>query len=102
MVHIKKFLKNLDSPLFNSLHVWVLSCFGYVRLFAILWTVALQAPLSTGFCRQEYWIGLPFPSPVLTGYFTARIEVPWKKTHLFFTTMTTTSTFTRYVLNNIG
>ena len=26
-------------------------------------TVASQAPLSTGFSRQEYWIGLPFPSP---------------------------------------
>ena len=27
------------------------------------WTVAHQAPLSMGFSRQEYWIGLPFPSP---------------------------------------
>ena len=27
------------------------------------WTVAHQAPLSTGFPRQEYWSGLPFPSP---------------------------------------
>ena len=27
------------------------------------WTVACQAPLSTGFSRQEYWSGLPFPSP---------------------------------------
>ena len=26
------------------------------------WTVALQAPLSMGFSRQEYWSGLPFPS----------------------------------------
>ena len=34
-----------------------------VRLFATLWTVAYQAPLSTGFSRQEYWSGLPFPSP---------------------------------------
>ena len=25
--------------------------------------VAFQAPLSLGFCRQEYWSGLPFPSP---------------------------------------
>ena len=29
----------------------------------ILWTVALQAPLSMGFSRQEYWSGWPFPSP---------------------------------------
>ena len=34
-----------------------------VRLFATLWTVAYQAPPSMGFSRQEYWSGLPFPSP---------------------------------------
>ena len=34
-----------------------------VRLFATLWTVAYQASLSMGFSRQEYWSGLPFPSP---------------------------------------
>ena len=33
-----------------------------VQLFATLWTVAHQAPLSMGFFRQEYWNGLPFPS----------------------------------------
>ena len=37
--------------------------FSRVRLFVIPWTVALQAPLSMGFSRQEYWSGLPFPSP---------------------------------------
>ena len=31
--------------------------------FATPWTVARRAPLSTGFPRQEYWSGLPFPSP---------------------------------------
>ena len=31
--------------------------------FEILWTVAHQASLSMGFPRQEYWDGLPFPSP---------------------------------------
>ena len=31
--------------------------------FATPWTVAHQAPLFTGFPRQEYWSGLPFPSP---------------------------------------
>ena len=34
-----------------------------VRLFASPWTVVRQAPLSMGFSRQEYWSGLPFPSP---------------------------------------
>ena len=34
-----------------------------VRLFVTLWTVAYQASLFIGFSRQEYWSGLPFPSP---------------------------------------
>ena len=34
-----------------------------VRLFATPWTGAHQAPPSMGFSRQEYWSGLPFPSP---------------------------------------
>ena len=34
-----------------------------VRLFATPWTVAYQAPLSMRFFRQEFWSGLPFPSP---------------------------------------
>ena len=36
---------------------------SHVRLFATSWTVAHQAPPSMGFSRQEYWSGLPFPSP---------------------------------------
>ena len=40
--------------------VVVLSC---VRLFATPWTVAYQAPQSMEFSRQEYWSGLPLPSP---------------------------------------
>ena len=34
-----------------------------VQLFVTPWTVAHQASLSMGFSRQEYWSGLPFPSP---------------------------------------
>ena len=34
-----------------------------VRLFVTPWTVAYQAPLFMEFSRQEYWSGLPFPSP---------------------------------------
>ena len=34
-----------------------------VQLFATPWTVAYHALLSMGFSKQEYWIGLPFPSP---------------------------------------
>ena len=41
----------------------LLSHFSCVALFVTLWTESLQAPLSMGFPRQEYWSGLPFPSP---------------------------------------
>ena len=34
-----------------------------VQLFVTPWTVAYRAPLSMGFSRQEYWSGLPLPSP---------------------------------------
>ena len=44
-------------------HRCMLSHFSCVQLFATLWTVALQAPLSLGFSRQEYWSGLPGPPP---------------------------------------
>ena len=39
------------------------SSLSRVQLFATPWTVAHQAPPSMGFSRQEYWSGLPFPSP---------------------------------------
>ena len=37
--------------------------FSRVQLFVTPWTAAYQAPPSMGFSRQEYWSGLPFPSP---------------------------------------
>ena len=36
---------------------------SHVQLFATLWTVAHQVPLSMGFSRQEYWSGLPYLPP---------------------------------------
>ena len=42
------------------MHAQLLCC---VWLFATPWPIAHQAPLSMGFSRQEYWSGLPFPSP---------------------------------------
>ena len=36
---------------------------GRVQLYATPWTIAYQVLLSMGFSRQEYWSGLPFPSP---------------------------------------
>ena len=41
----------------------MLCWFSRVRLFATLWTVAHQSPLSMGFSRPEYWSGLPCPLP---------------------------------------
>ena len=41
----------------------ILSYFSCIWLFANLWTLACQSPLSTGFSRQECWSGLPFPPP---------------------------------------
>ena len=36
---------------------------SHIQLFATPWTVTQQAPISMEFSRQEYWSGLPFPSP---------------------------------------
>ena len=47
---------------FDWVSEWVKSL-SRVRLFATPWTVAYQAPPSMGFSRQEYWSGLPSPSP---------------------------------------
>ena len=41
----------------------LLSCFSHVQLYVTPWTVAHQAPLSMGFPRQEYWIGMLCPPP---------------------------------------
>ena len=47
----------------RGMHACVLNCFAHVQLYATLWTVAHQAPLSMGFSRQEYWSGLPCAPP---------------------------------------
>ena len=47
----------------GTMSMCVLTCFSRVQLFAIPWTVAHHAPLSMGFSRQEYWSGLPCPTP---------------------------------------
>ena len=47
----------------RGMHACVLNCFPQVQLYATLWIVAHQAPLSMRFSRQEYWNALPFSSP---------------------------------------
>ena len=47
-----------------DIHTCSYACMlNHVQLFVIAQTVACQAPQSTGFSRQEYWSGLPFPPP---------------------------------------
>ena len=41
----------------------IVKSFSHVRLFATSWAEASEAPSSMEFSRQEYWRGLPFPSP---------------------------------------
>ena len=65
--------RRLKSPLQNILETNLpvarlflkvkVKSFSHVRLFSTPWTVAYQASPSMGFSRQEYWSGLPFPSP---------------------------------------
>ena len=45
------------------MHACRLSHFSRVQLCVTPWTAAHKAPLSTGFSRQEYWSGVPFPYP---------------------------------------
>ena len=82
----------------TCMYVCMLSRFSHVQIFATLWTVAHQAPLSKGFSRQEYWSGLPCPSPrdlpnpgiepesfkspALGGFFTTRAT--WEA-HIIYT-----------------
>ena len=56
MWNLKKKKKPTDT-------VCVLSHSSRVRLFVNPWTIARQAPLSVGFSKQEYWNGVPCPSP---------------------------------------
>ena len=57
-------LRHLGSPFTLESKVKVVTGHSSLALlFVISWTVARQTPLSMGFSRQEYWSGLPFPSP---------------------------------------
>ena len=82
----------------TQLHIYMCCCAVHscrVLLFATLWSVACQAPLSLEFPRQEHWSGLPFPpqgdlpdpgiaSPALSGRFFT-IKSPGKPViHSFF------------------
>ena len=61
--HILLRQKQAEKQYMLCMYACVLSCFSCVLLFAILWTIVCQAPLSMGFFRQEYWSGLLGPPP---------------------------------------
>ena len=46
-----------------TLHETSMKLLSCIQLFATPWTVGILHPPSMGFSRQEYWSGLPFPSP---------------------------------------
>ena len=71
-IYWKSFLLSSTSSSFSSFFIFLklhsemiihASLLPVVWLFAIRWIAAHQAPLSSEFSRQEYWSGLPFPSP---------------------------------------
>ena len=56
-------MKNSNKIIISIIVCLSVKSLSHVQLFATPWTVARQAPLSMGFSKQEYWSGLPFPSP---------------------------------------
>ena len=58
---------------FSNAWKWKLSRSVSVRLFVTPWTTAYQAPPSMGFSRQEYWSGLPLPSPTFHGIYVSHL-----------------------------
>ena len=71
--HPKSLLHCLGMRFLKSPWKWKCQSLSHVQLFGSPWTVVHQAPLSMGFSKQEYWSGLPFPSP---GIFLAQGSNP--------------------------
>ena len=62
---------------------WKVKSLSHVQLFATPWTVAYQASPSMGFSRQEYWSGLPFPSPEDLPHSGIKPRSPIFQAHVF-------------------
>ena len=60
---MSKIIFKVYSPSLLAFDIDIDKSLSCARVFETLWTVAYQALLSMGFSRQEYWSGLPFPSP---------------------------------------
>ena len=55
MTNLDSILKSRDTTLLTKVHI------VKAMVFPVVWTIVPQAPLSTGFSKQEYWSGLPCP-----------------------------------------
>ena len=60
----------MNKQVYSTMHVIYevkvkVKSLSHVQLFVTPWTAAYQAPPPMGFSRQEYWSGVPSPSPVL-------------------------------------
>ena len=53
------------TNVYKHIYIYVACLLSRVQLFATPWTVAHQVPPSMGFSRQEYWSGVPLPTPLL-------------------------------------
>ena len=73
---------------------------GIIMLSHILWTAARQTPLSRGFPRQEYWIGLPFPPPRGSSWPRDQIRVSCIAGE-FFTVWATTEPLRHFIMSFI-
>ena len=56
-------INNLSCAFFFYTTIKKVKSLSHVQLFATTWTITYQVPPFMGFFRQEYWSGLPFPSP---------------------------------------
>ena len=61
--HVRSHIREGGNQFVCSIGWSEVKSFSRVQLLAIPWTGVYQASLSVGFSRQEYWSGLPFPSP---------------------------------------
>ena len=79
VVFLKTFIYLFKKFSMYYVMLLLLSCFSRVWLLVAPWTAAHQAPPSMGFSRQEYWSGLPLPSPPwhLTNFWMKKQIIEW-------------------------
>ena len=72
-LHREKLMYRTDKCVLAPYKGLLLSRFSHVRLLATPWTAAHRAPPPMGFSRQEYWSGLPLPSPPYKEHFIIKL-----------------------------